>query len=232
MPAKHVPLDTLLLSLRDRGVEATNVTLNHEPPRIFYSSRPASLVVFMVLQCSLGVRNDAVGRRQHELERVLRFRKQGLVPAQQRRLADCAGCQWTLDCRGPPAPAFFKPARGLCRGEEQIPGRRWLHAMHRRSSCPPPRRRSSSRMDRPASLRYRAPRSTMWPTRRLPCFAIVRRKTLYYLVSGRWFSAPGFDGPWQFATNALPPDFARIRPTIHAHRSSRPYRAPCRRRKR
>jgi hypothetical protein len=32
------------------------------------------------------------------------------------------------------------------------------------------------------------------------------------LISGRWFSAHGFDGPWTFATNDLPPDFALIPP--------------------
>jgi hypothetical protein len=35
---------------------------------------------------------------------------------------------------------------------------------------------------------------------------------VYYLVAGRWFSAPGFNGPWTFATPTLPPDFARIPP--------------------
>ncbi len=34
----------------------------------------------------------------------------------------------------------------------------------------------------------------------------------YYLVSGRWFSAPKLDGPWAFATTDLPPDFAIINP--------------------
>ena len=29
-------------------------------------------------------------------------------------------------------------------------------------------------------------------------------------MSGRWFAAPGFNGPWTFATTSLPPDFARI----------------------
>jgi len=33
---------------------------------------------------------------------------------------------------------------------------------------------------------------------------------VYYLVSGRWFSAPGFDGPWTFATPTLPEDFQKI----------------------
>jgi hypothetical protein len=33
---------------------------------------------------------------------------------------------------------------------------------------------------------------------------------IYYLVSGRWFSAPDFTGPWTFATLSLPPDFQKI----------------------
>ena len=34
----------------------------------------------------------------------------------------------------------------------------------------------------------------------------------YYLVAGRWFSAPSLDGPWTFATLLLPEDFKRISP--------------------
>jgi hypothetical protein len=34
----------------------------------------------------------------------------------------------------------------------------------------------------------------------------------FLLVSGRWFAAHGFDGPWTFASNSLPPDFALIPP--------------------
>src|SRR5262249_35734482 len=33
---------------------------------------------------------------------------------------------------------------------------------------------------------------------------------IFFLVSGRWFSAPGFSGPWTFATPKLPDDFKRI----------------------
>jgi hypothetical protein len=41
-------------------------------------------------------------------------------------------------------------------------------------------------------------------------FRLGQNGTVYYLVSGRWFSAPGFDGPWTFATLALPADFSKI----------------------
>jgi len=33
---------------------------------------------------------------------------------------------------------------------------------------------------------------------------------VYYLVSGRWFSAPDFKGPWTFATTSLPAEFKEI----------------------
>lgn len=33
---------------------------------------------------------------------------------------------------------------------------------------------------------------------------------VYYLVAGRWFKAPGFEGPWVFTTPNLPEDFRRI----------------------
>lgn len=38
---------------------------------------------------------------------------------------------------------------------------------------------------------------------------------IYYLVSGRWFVAPDFKGPWTFATPSLPADFLKI-PLEHA----------------
>jgi len=33
---------------------------------------------------------------------------------------------------------------------------------------------------------------------------------VYFLVAGRWFSAPGFTGPWTFATPSLPASFKKI----------------------
>ncbi|APC14439.1 hypothetical protein BLL42_01305 [Pseudomonas frederiksbergensis] len=41
-------------------------------------------------------------------------------------------------------------------------------------------------------------------------FVFSPTKTFYYLTGGRWFSAPALGGPWTFATNQLPPDFAKI----------------------
>jgi hypothetical protein len=41
-------------------------------------------------------------------------------------------------------------------------------------------------------------------------FRMGRTGLVYYLVTGRWFSAPDFSGPWTFATPALPADFKKI----------------------
>ena len=41
-------------------------------------------------------------------------------------------------------------------------------------------------------------------------FRMGEKGTVYYLVSGRWFSAADFGGPWTFATPNLPEDFQKI----------------------
>ena len=41
-------------------------------------------------------------------------------------------------------------------------------------------------------------------------FRLGQTGPVYYLVAGRWFSAPDFTGPWTFATLTLPADFAKI----------------------
>ena len=46
-------------------------------------------------------------------------------------------------------------------------------------------------------------------------FRLGRTGNVYYLVTGRWFSAPDFGGPWTFATPSLPEDFKKI-PLEHA----------------
>ena len=41
-------------------------------------------------------------------------------------------------------------------------------------------------------------------------FRMGKAGPVYYLVAGRWFSAPDFTGPWTFATPNLPDDFKKI----------------------
>ena len=46
-------------------------------------------------------------------------------------------------------------------------------------------------------------------------FRLGKAGSFYYLVAGRWFSAPRLDGSWTFATPQLPEDFNKI-PVDHA----------------
>ena len=41
-------------------------------------------------------------------------------------------------------------------------------------------------------------------------FRLGKDGPVYFLVSGRWFTAPDFTGPWTFATPNLPEDFKKI----------------------
>ena len=41
-------------------------------------------------------------------------------------------------------------------------------------------------------------------------FRMGQKGAVYFLVSGRWFSAADFTGPWTFATPKLPEDFQKI----------------------
>ena len=50
-------------------------------------------------------------------------------------------------------------------------------------------------------------------------FRHAGKNQLYYLTSGRWFSAAKLEGPWTFASESLPEDFAKIPPDSPAARS-------------
>jgi hypothetical protein len=41
-------------------------------------------------------------------------------------------------------------------------------------------------------------------------FRLGKTGPVYFLVAGRWFSAPGFDGPWTFSTPNMPAPFKQI----------------------
>ena len=66
-------------------------------------------------------------------------------------------------------------------------------------------------LDGPAELQSIPGTALSWVTNtESDLFFDTPTATWYYLVSGRWFSAPGFGGPWTYATPSLPPDFSNI----------------------
>ena len=214
LPPKLVALDTVLLSLKEAPPAPKNVALNNNPPVIFHSIAPASLVVFDGEPVMAPVGGTGLSYAVNTNWDVLH----------------AAGGAWYLlnngawmaapDYKGPyaPAPALppaFKaiPADpNFADIRKNIPGR----------TLPPGQVPKVFVSTKPAEIIV-----TSGP----PIFGAIAGTSLqyvknanadlfldtgsgrfYYLVSGRWFSAPGLDGPFVFATPDLPADFAHIPP--------------------
>jgi hypothetical protein len=214
MGPKPVPLDMVLLSLRQQPEKATEVPLANEPPKIFVSARPASLVVFggdpvmaPVAGTSLTVAVNTNWDVFFDTVRKTWY------------LLNNGGWLAAPDAQGPWMPAGRLPAAfdalpadpNFAAVKKQIPGRMF------------------TARDAPTIFVSTAPAAII-VTAGAPQFVVIpgtslqyvansdaalfrdRTGTFYYLVSGRWFSASSLAGPWTFATPNLPPDFARIPP--------------------
>ena len=210
---KQVPLDTVLLSLRQQTDAPPAVPLKNDPPAIFYSDRPASLVVFNGEPVLAPVAATSLSAAVNTNWDVF------FNPGDRTWYLLNSGA-WLAapDYRGPWAPpprlpAIFYTIPGdadFAKVRAQVPGR------------------TLSPQEVPAIFVSTVPAEiivTAGPPRyqRIPGTALryvvntdadlfqdTGTGTFYYLVSGRWFSAPALTGPWAFATASLPPDFARI----------------------
>ncbi|HJS85891.1 MAG TPA: hypothetical protein VJ779_10565 [Acetobacteraceae bacterium] len=209
---RPVPLDSVLLSLKETP-EAKSVAVDNTPPVIFHSDKPASLVVF-------------------DGEPVL-------APAGQSGLSFAANTNWAVFSDGkawyllnngiwfaaPAATGPYAPTTKLPPAFNAIPHD--ANFTDVRSHLPP---RAASTVNAPTIFVSTKPAEII-VIAGPPQFAAVEgtslqrvtntastlffdpsQKRFYYLVSGRWFAAPSLDGPWVFATNDLPPEFALIQP--------------------
>jgi hypothetical protein len=210
--ARPVVLQSVILSLKERG-QPENVTLNNEPPAILYSDKPASLVVF-------------------DGEPVL-------APIGKTGLSAAVNTNWDVFTDGKGwyllnnglwmmAPAYtgpFQPVSRLPPAFASIPAD--ANFAEVRKAIPP---KTTTRGPAPVVFVSTKPADII-ATNGPPQFAPVKGTGLqsvknttsvlffepssgrfFLLISGRWFSAHGFEGPWTFATNDLPPDFALIPP--------------------
>ena len=216
MGPKRIPLDMLLLSLRHLPEKPADVAIRNDPPALFYSSRPASLLVFdgePVLAPVTGTSLSAAVNTNWDV------------------FVDNATKSWywlnngawltAPDFRGNWSPVATLPAAfsqlpadaNFGDVRKQIPGRRLSPAEMPTifvSTVPAEIIVTSGTPQLVAipgtSLRYVANTDAS-------LFVDSATGRYYYLVSGRWFSAASLDGPWTFATTSLPPDFARIPPS-------------------
>jgi hypothetical protein len=210
MQMPSVPLSAVVLSLKQ--TPAPNVPMNNDPPGIFYSQKPASLVVF-------------------DGEPVL-------VPIGKAGLFYAANTNWDVFKQGSTwyllagsmwmeSPSFTGPYRPVAKlpaafdalphdanfanARAHIPGR--LPG----PGSPAPAIFVSTKpaeiivTEGPARLEGVPGTSLQRVSNTISTvFYAPAERNFYYLVSGRWFSAPSLAGPWTFATDKLPPDFALL----------------------
>lgn len=213
LPAKRVPLDTLLLSLRRETETPPAVAVHNEPPRIFVSERPASLLIFdgaPVLTPIAGTPlSYAVNTNWSIFFDGDTHTWYWLNNGAWLRASSVEG-HWTPAGTLPPAFSGLPNDRNFADVRQQIPGRQLSIADVPQVFV--------STVPAEIIVTLGAPQFTAIPGTSLQyvantdaaLFREAGNGQFYYLVSGRWFSASSLNGPWTFATTRLPPDFARI----------------------
>lgn len=212
LETKQVPVNAVLLSLEEHDAPPV-VPLATEPPVIFHGSAPASLVVF-------------------DGEPVL-------VPIGKSGLSFAVNTNWDVFSDGRnwylldnelwlAAPAYvgpYKPVTALPPAFDTLPADK--NFADARKAIPP---KPGNPGPVPAIFVSTKPAEII-VTQGQPQFVPVAGTTLqvvrntnsmlflqpasgrfFLLVSGRWFASQGLDGPWSFATDKLPSDFALIPP--------------------
>ncbi len=215
MGNKEVPLDSLLISLRQQSEKPPEIAVNNDPPAIYYSDKPASLLVFdgepvlapiagsplsFVVNTNWDVFRDAGSGAWYWLNNGVWFTSGSI------------GDRWRPAAKLPPALLALPNDRNFADVRKSIPGK------------------TIATKDAPAIFVSTRPAEivvTLGP----PQYAAIPGTVLqyvantgaalfrdgadahfYFLVSGRWFAAASLAGPWIYATPTLPADFARIPP--------------------
>lgn len=210
---KQVPLNAVLLGLKEVPQAAKPVAVNNEPPAIFHSTRPASLVVFDGEPVLTPIGNSGLSFAVNTNWDVF-----------------VVGGTWYLLNNGtwlaaPAASGPYKPVTKLPPAFAKLPAD--ANFADARKAIPPKPVNAAQVptifvSTKPAEIIVTEGAIQFAP---IPGTGLQRVKNtaselyfdtahgqFYYLVSGRWFAASGLDGPWTFASDKLPPDFAMIPP--------------------
>ncbi|HVR98518.1 MAG TPA: hypothetical protein VMW27_18025 [Thermoanaerobaculia bacterium] len=186
--------------------------LKADPPRIFSSLTPAIIVNFDGQPVWSPIRDN-------DLQFAVNT-NWDIFQAPSKVLYLLAGDSWLQadDLRGPWAPAGQLPA-----GFGKLPADdNWKNVKARLPGKPAAARDVPAVFVsfEPAELilidgapRYTAVAGTslLWVSNtESDLFRLGKTGPFYYLVAGRWFSAPSAGGPWTFATTSLPEDFRKI----------------------
>lgn len=211
MQTLHVALQRVMAYLHGQQLPK-GVALNLEPPPIHYSSTPAVLVVYIGQPQFRPVPNTS-------LMWAVNTNWVVVMDSTSSQYYLMVGPSWMSapdPVNGPWAPAGALPADFSNLPDDD----QWKSVRANVPGQPlasPPAVITSTEpaelivTDGPPSYTPIGGTTLMYvsnPT--MPVFLDVPTSTYYYLVSGRWFSAPALTGPWAAASANLPAEFARI----------------------
>ncbi len=190
------------------------VEVNLQPPRIFYSSRPAILVMFL-------------GEPEFEPVDAGRTDLMFAVNANWDLLFDTANQRYYL-LNGSSWLTAKDPVKGPWSGVNSLPSvlsslpntENWSEVRKNIPAKPAKNVPVVLATTEPAELILTdgEPRYTPIAGTKLmqvsntgsPLFLQSTEKQYYFLVAGRWFRAKNLEGPWSSASSNLPVDFAKI----------------------
>jgi hypothetical protein len=205
------PLAAVLLSLDQAPAAAAPV--NNDPPVIFYSSVPASLVVFDGTPILAPAGSSGLSYAVNTNWNVFAYQGTWYLLNNGQWFSAGATGPYTPVSRLPDVFKTLPKDANFTEARKAIPPRPPAAGavtpaiyvsmkpaeMIVTAGQPDLQPVSGTRLQRvantPATLFYDPP-----------------QKRFYVLLSGRWFSASALTGPWQYGTDKLPPDFAMIPP--------------------
>ena len=212
LQTRAIPLASILLSLNQLPLQA--VALDDTPPVIFTASRPASLVVFDGAPVLAPIGSSGLSFAVNTNWDVFKTNGTWYLLANGIWLA-------APEARGPYQPATHLPSAfdslpdtaGFAEARKFIPAH------------PPPSADLVPTIfvsTKPAEIIVTAGPPHFVPVAGTGLQRVENTASalffdpafgkFYVLFSGRWFAAPSMNGPWSFATDKLPPDFALIPP--------------------
>jgi hypothetical protein len=212
MQLRAVPLASVLLSLKQLPVAAVKV--NNDPPVIFYSDKPASLVVLDGEPVMVAADKSALTYAVNT--------NWGLFLDQGKWYLLNNGYWFAADqVGGPYAPVavLSAPFQALKDDPNFASAGRFIPAKPWPAKSPVPKVFVSQK---PAEIIVTSGGPQLRSVSGTGLQRVVNSpnglffypaQNLYYVqLSGRWFSANTLSGPWAFATDKLPPDFSLIQP--------------------
>jgi hypothetical protein len=209
-----ISVDRLMADLEQKKLEATPVAVKTDPPEIFYSTKPAIL---------LKVDGKPVMGpiEKLKLQFVVNTNWNVIYDKSKKMyyLAYQKGWLRAKDLKGP-----WEPTQELPKEMEKLPANEMWADVKKLVPAPAPSGAvphvffSDSQAE--LILTSGSPVYAKVPGTQLlyitntenDVFLDNATKQVYVLLAGRWFRSHSPEGPWEYAGNDLPPDFAKIPP--------------------